>query len=143
MASSKNNQLANGNNGPEIIDGQIIDITPQLSSPGRGSGVQLAPRNAMRSNVQDGGWFDATTGKRKPIFVITPSTDPWSVFPVLRAGLSCLKNHPLQTLGGAFMSVWGGLFVLSAGLNVLQGSAVKAGGDIWNPVVAGPTSGRC
>ena len=68
MASSKNNQLANGNNGPEIIDGQIIDITPQLSSPGRGSGVQLAPRNAMRSNVQDGGWFDATSGKRKPIY---------------------------------------------------------------------------
>jgi hypothetical protein len=141
MANSKNNQLANSNNGPEIIDGQIIDITPQLSSPGRGSGVQLAPRNAMRSNVQDGGWFDATSGKRKPIFVITPTTDPWSIFPVIRSGLSCLRNHPLQTMGGAFISVWGGLFVLSAGLNVLQGSAVKAGGDIWNPVVAGTNFG--
>jgi hypothetical protein len=60
---------------------------------------------------------------------------------VIRSGLSCLRNHPLQTMGGAFISVWGGLFVLSAGLNVLQGSAVKAGGDIWNPVVAGTNFG--
>lgn len=141
MASSRNNQLANSNNGPEIIDGQIIDITPQFSSQPRGGALQMAPRNTMRSNVQDGGWFDATSGRRKPIFNITPATDPWSVFPVIRAGLSCLRNHPLQTLGGAFISVWGGLFVISAGLNVLQGSAVKASGDFWNPVVAGTNFG--
>jgi hypothetical protein len=95
----------------------------------------------MQSNIQDGGWFDATQGKRKPVFVITPATDPWSIFPVLRSGLSCLRNYPLQTMGGAFISVWGGLFVLAAGLNMLQGNAVKASGDIWNPVVAGTNFG--
>ncbi|MGB3200383.1 MAG: hypothetical protein WBA99_05750, partial [Nodosilinea sp.] len=88
MASSKNNQLANSNNGPDVIDGQIIDITPQLAQQARGGAIQMAPRNSMRSNVQDGGWFDATSGKRKPIFVITPTTDPWSIFPVIRSGLS-------------------------------------------------------
>jgi hypothetical protein len=44
-------------------------------------------------------------------------------------------------MGGAFISVWGGLFVLAAGLNILQGNAVKANGDIWNPVVAGTNFG--
>lgn len=124
--------------GPEVIDAQVIDITP---APARGGALQLAPRNTMQSNIQDGGWFDATQGKRKPVFVISPATDPWSIFPVLRSGLSCLRNYPLQTMGGAFISVWGGLFLLAAGLNVLQGSAVKANGDIWNPIVAGTNFG--
>ena len=124
--------------GPEVIDAQVIDIQP---SPVRGGSLQLAPRNSMQSNIQDGGWFDASAGKRKPVFVISPATDPWSIFSVLRSGLSCLRNYPLQTMGGAFISVWGGLFVLAAGLNVLQGSAVKASGDIWNPVVAGTNFG--
>lgn len=125
--------------GPEVIDAQVIDINPAPMQ--RGGAIQMAPRNTMRSNIQDGGWFDATQGKRKPVFVISPATDPWSIFPVLRSGLSCLRNYPLQTMGGAFISVWGGLFVLAAGLNVLQGSAVKASGDIWNPVVAGTNFG--
>ena len=124
--------------GPEVIDAQVIDINP---APVRNTSLQMAPRNTMRSNIQDGGWFDATQGKRKPVFVISPATDPWSIFPVLRSGLSCLRNYPLQTMGGAFISVWGGLFVLAAGLNVLQGSAVKASGDIWNPIVSGTNFG--
>jgi hypothetical protein len=124
--------------GPEVIDAQVIDINP---APVRNTSLQMAPRNTMRSNIQDGGWFDATQGKRKPVFVISPATDPWSIFPVLRSGLSCLRNYPLQTMGGAFISVWGGLFVLAAGLNVLQGSAVKASGDIWNPIVTGTNFG--
>ncbi|MBD2429305.1 hypothetical protein, partial [Phormidium sp. FACHB-1136] len=109
--------------GSQTMDAQVIDITP---SPVQRSSLQLAPRNTMQSNIQDGGWFDATQGKRKPVFVISPATDPWSIFPVLRSGLSCLRNYPLQTMGGAFISVWGGLFVLAAGLNMLQGNAVKA-----------------
>ncbi len=136
MTPSRGNAAAA--RGPQTIDAQVIDITP---SPVQRGGIQLAPQNTMRSNIQDGGWFDATQGKRKPVFVISPATDPWSIFPVLRSGLSCLRNYPLQTMGGAFISVWGGLFVLAAGLNVLQGNAVKASGDIWNPVVFGTNFG--
>ena len=135
---SKSNNAMTPARGPEVIDAQVIDINP---TPARRGSLQMAPRNTMQSNIQDGGWFDATEGKRKPVFVITPATDPWSIFPVMRSGLSCLRNHPLQTLGGAFISVWGGLFILAAGLNMLQGNAVKARGDIWNPIVAGTNLG--
>ena len=77
--------------GPEVIDAQVIDINPAPMQ--RGGSIQMAPRNTMRSNIQDGGWFDATQGKRKPVFVISPTTDPWSIFPVLRSGLSCLRGY--------------------------------------------------
>jgi hypothetical protein len=53
--------------GPEVIDAQVIDINPAPMQ--RGGSIQMAPRNTMRSNIQDGGWFDATQGKRKILFL--------------------------------------------------------------------------
>ncbi|ASC70299.1 hypothetical protein XM38_012360 [Halomicronema hongdechloris C2206] len=127
--------------GPKNND--VIDV--EFSTVG-GTGGGLAPyqsgggigrrRNAPRSNIADGGYFDATN-KRKPLFFIDTATDDMGSLMAIRAWLSCLRHRPLQTMAVTGASVWLGLAGASGGLNLMRGDVLQCRGDIWNPVVSG------
>jgi hypothetical protein len=127
----------------EVIDGEVTDITNALVPVNAGS-TAIAPKvslnnpGTVRSNIQDGGYFDATKGKKKPIFVVTPATDRDSVYVVIRAYLSCLRHYPLPTVMGTFISVWSAFFISAFTLNILRGDTVYVtNGSWWDPTVLG------
>jgi hypothetical protein len=132
MAKRNQNQHQN----PEIIDAEFTTIeTGGVLSP-QPKMVNLRPRNTPRSNIQDGGYFDATE-KRRPIFLILPNDDQMAALMAIRAWLSAFRHKPFQTVGVTGAALWFGFAGLSGGLNLLRGDVVQCSGDTWNPVVAG------
>jgi hypothetical protein len=62
------NRRNSNNNTPDILDAEWENVSPpggQLA-PIQAQPIALRPRNTARSNIQDGGYFDAS-GKRRPI----------------------------------------------------------------------------
>ena len=138
MPTKKNRKT----DGDDVIDGEVIDITsgliPIAQQGAVAPKVSLHNQGTVRSNIQDGGYFDASAGKRKPIFVITPATDKESVYSVLRAYLSCLRHHFFFTIFGTGISVWSVFFASAFGLNILRGDTVfVTNGSWWDPTVLG------
>lgn len=127
---------SNHNQQPEIIDAEFIPIESSGAMVPQAQTVNLRPRNTPRSNLQDGGYFDAS-GKRRPIFMILPSDDHMAALMAIRAWLSAFRHKPLQTVGVTGASLWFSFAGLSGGLNLLRGDVVQCSGDNWNPVVAG------
>jgi hypothetical protein len=129
-------QNRNHNSQPDIIDAEYTTIDSGGALVPQPRAVSLHPRNTPRSNLQDGGYFDAT-GKRRPIFMVLPSEDNMAALMAIRAWLSAFRHKPLQTVGVTGATLWFGFAGLSGGLNLLRGDVVQCSGDNWNPVVAG------
>lgn len=129
-------QNRNQNSQPDIIDAEYTTIDSGGPLVPQSRTVNLRPRNTPRSNLQDGGYFDAT-GKRRPIFMVLPSEDNMAALMAIRAWLSAFRHKPLQTLGVTGATLWFGFAGLSGSLNLLRGDVVQCSGDNWNPAVAG------
>jgi len=132
MAKQNRNQHAQ----PDIIDAEYTTIDSGGALVPQPRTVNLRPRNTPRSNLQDGGYFDAS-GKRRPIFMVLPSEDNMAALMAIRAWLSAFRHKPLQTVGVTGATLWFGFAGLSGSLNLLRGDVVQCSGDNWNPVVAG------
>ncbi|MBE7384434.1 MAG: hypothetical protein F6J95_023845 [Leptolyngbya sp. SIO1E4] len=123
----------------EVIDAEVTTIASPSGGMVPYSHSQqsiMRPRNTPRSNIGDGGYFDAS-GKRKPIFMISTADDQMAALMAVRAWLSAFRHKPLQTVGVTGASLWFGFFGLSGALNMLRGDVLQCSGDNWNPVVAG------
>ncbi|MGD1908309.1 MAG: hypothetical protein ACFB0C_20290 [Leptolyngbyaceae cyanobacterium] len=132
MSKRIQNQAQN----PEIIDAEFTAIETGAALIPQQQAVNLRPRNTPRSNIKDGGYFDAA-GKRRPIFLILPSDDQMAALMAIRAWLSAVRHKPFQTVGVTGATFWFGFAGLSGGLNLLRGDVVQCSGDAWNPVVTG------
>ena len=121
---------------PDIIDAEFTTISTGGAMLPQSQQVMMQPRNTPRSNIADGGYFDAS-GKRRPVFMLLPSEDNMAALMAIRAWLSAFRHKPVQTVGVTGASLWFGFFGLSGGLNMLRGDVVSCAGDNWNPVVAG------
>lgn len=122
----------------DVIEAEIIDLNTDLSTamlPVQ-RGAITHNRAIPRSNVGDGGYFDAT-GKRRPVFTILPADDAAASFVAIRAWLSALRHHPVRTMATTGAVIWFGSAGLSGGLNFMRGDIKACSGDGWNPVVAG------
>jgi len=129
-------QNRNQNSQTDIIDAEYTTIESGGALVPQPRTVNLRPRNTPRSNLQDGGYFDAS-GKRRPIFMVLPSEDNMAALMAIRAWLSAFRHKPLQTVGVTGATLWFGFAGLSGSLNLLRGDVVQCSGDNWNPVVAG------
>lgn len=129
-------QNRNHNTQPDIIDAEYTTIESGGALVPQPRTVNLRPRNTPRSNLQDGGYFDAS-GKRRPIFMVLPSEDNMAALMAIRAWLSAFRHKPFQTVGVTGATLWFGFAGLSGSLNLLRGDVVQCSGDNWNPVVAG------
>ncbi|MBE7381271.1 MAG: hypothetical protein F6J95_007655 [Leptolyngbya sp. SIO1E4] len=130
----KNNQSSQTT--PDVIDAEFTTVSTGGAMVPQNQTVTMRPRNTPRSNIQDGGYFDAS-GKRRPVFVVLPSDDNMAALMAVRAWLSAFRHKPLQTVGVTGASLWFGFFGLSGALNMLRGDVLQCSGDNWNPVVAG------
>ena len=131
---AKKNQ--NQDSTPDIIDAEFTTVSTGGAIVPNPQTVQMRPRNTPRSNIHDGGYFDAS-GKRKPIFMVLPSEDDMAALMAIRAWLSTFRHKPFQTIGVTGASLWFAFAGASGGLNLLRGDVVTCSGDNWNPVVAG------
>ena len=118
----------------DIYDAEIINATALATAPT--PQLVTRPRSGARSNVGDGGYFDAS-GSRNPVFQITPRSDDWSVFMVWRVYLSALRHHAFKTVIGTVAILYGMTFSGSFGLNFLRGDVRRCNGDLWNPAILG------
>lgn len=118
----------------DVYDAEVINSTALASQPA--PQLVTRPRSGARSNVGDGGYFDAS-GNRNPVFQITPRSDDWSVFMVYRVYLSALRHHAFKTVIGTVAILYGVTFGGSFGLNFLRGDVRRCSGDMWNPAILG------
>jgi hypothetical protein len=126
----------NSNQDPDIIDVEFTTIGHHGAPLANYTPLPAQRRSRPRSNLQDGGYFDASH-RRRPVFFINPADDQMAALMAMRAWLSALKNQPLWTPLLSFTAVWGALFSLSAVLNFARGDVQFCIGDIWNPIVSG------
>ena len=105
-------QNRNQNSQPDIIDAEYTTIDSGGALVPQPRTVNLRPRNTPRSNLQDGGYFDAS-GKRRPIFMVLPSEDNMAALMAIRAWLSAFRHKPLQTVGVTGATLWFGFAGLS------------------------------
>jgi len=94
MAKQNRNQHAQ----PDIIDAEYTTIDSGGALVPQPRTVNLRPRNTPRSNLQDGGYFDAS-GKRRPIFMVLPSEDNMAALMAIRAWLRALLNLGMNQAG--------------------------------------------
>lgn len=118
----------------DIYDAEIINSTALATQPAQH--LVTRSRSGARSNVGDGGYFDAS-GNRNPVFQITPRSDDWSVFMVWRVYLSAFRHHAFKTVVGTVAIIYGVSFAGGFTLNFLRGDVRRVAGDLWNPVVLG------
>ena len=118
----------------EVYEGEILNSTALTTQPVQ----QLVPRprGGARSNVGDGGYFDAS-GNRNPVFQVTPRSDDWAVFMVWRVYLSAFRHHAFKTVIGTVAILYGATFSGSFALNFLRGDIRRCTGDMWNPAILG------
>jgi hypothetical protein len=126
----------NSNQQPEIIDVEFTTVGHHGAPLAPYTPVASQRRNRPRSNIQDGGYFDASH-RRRPIFFINPADDQLAALMALRAWLSAFRHNLIWTPLLTLTAVWSALFAVSAVLNFARGNVKFCVGDVWNPVVSG------